>query len=103
MLRHLVLWKLKPEADGHTAAENGLILKHRLLALHQAIPEIKAMKVALNMPRSAYANYDAVLDLFFDDYQALERYQTHPKHAELARWIATIREERASVDYETED
>lgn len=103
MLRHLVLWKLKPEADGRTAAQNGLIMKQRLLTLRQKIPEIKAMNVALNMSQSAYANYDAVLDLLFDDYQALERYQTHPTHIELAGWIATIREERASVDYETED
>lgn len=99
MLRHIVMWKLKEFALGHSKSENALLLKEKLLALRPLIPEIKQMEVGINLPTSEYANYDAVLDLIFDDYEALVRYQAHPDHKKLAGWIGMVREERGSVDY----
>ena len=33
MVRHIVWWTLKPEAEGRTAAENAKLIKQRLEAL----------------------------------------------------------------------
>ena len=38
MVRHIVWWTLKPEAEGRTAAENAKLIKQRLEALMGQIP-----------------------------------------------------------------
>jgi len=99
MLRHIVIWKFKEFALGEPKSENLRFLKEKLLALRPLIPEIRQMEIGINLETSEYANFDAVLDLTFDDYEALTRYQTHPDHLKLAGWISMVREERGSVDY----
>ena len=38
MIRHIVWWTLKPEAEGRTAAENPALMKQRAEALRGQIP-----------------------------------------------------------------
>ena len=41
MVRHIVWWTLKPEAEGRTAAENAKLIKQRLEALRaDSVPQV---------------------------------------------------------------
>lgn len=99
MIKHIVMWKLKEEAEGKTKAENALELKKRLEALKAEIVEIKEIEVGLNICDSDQA-YDVVLNSVFEDEASLERYQKHPKHLAVGSFIGKIREERVVVDYQ---
>ena len=45
-------------------------------------------------------NYDAVLVSEFADREGLEAYQQDPRHKAVSALCASIRQERASVDWE---
>lgn len=100
MIHHIVMWKLKAFADNRNKNENAVLIKQRLEGLKTMIPEIAKIEVGINLDYSAYANFDLVLDSWFDNYAAMEVYQLHPLHMEVSEWIGTVRESRAAVDYE---
>ena len=49
MVRHIVWWTLKPEAEGRTAAENAKLIKQRLEALMGQIPSLKSLEVSYDL------------------------------------------------------
>lgn len=99
MLHHIVIWKLKAEAEGHTASENAGKLKSLLEALPAEIKEIKKLQVGINIPELPYADADIVLVSEFDNEHDLKIYQEHPKHKAIAEFVGKIRETRSCVDY----
>ncbi|MCC8096583.1 MAG: Dabb family protein [Tannerellaceae bacterium] len=98
MLKHIVMWKLKAEAEGKTKAENALWMKEHLEALVGVVPEIRSLEVGINIKESAMA-YDAVLVSTFDDEAALEAYKVNPEHVKISTYCKKIRESRVVVDY----
>ncbi len=98
MIQHIVMWKFKKEAKGHTGAENAAWVKEHLLRLPAVIPEIKEMKVELDNSGNA-DNYDAVLITAFESFDALHTYKVHPEHVKVSSFVAEAAEKRASVDY----
>jgi hypothetical protein len=100
MIRHIVLWKLKEPQPGRTKRENAELLKQKLEVMKENISVVRKLEVGLKLDSSVYSNFDVVLDSYFDSYEDLVTYQTHPLHRELVAWISNIRETRASVDYE---
>ena len=46
MVRHIVWWTLKPEAEGRTAAENAKLIKQRLEALMGQSPSLQSLEVS---------------------------------------------------------
>jgi len=99
MIRHIVMWTLKDEADGRTRAENSRRLKEALERMRAHIPEILRMEVGLNAVEGPDA-FDLVLVADFAALDDLERYQVHPAHDEVKALARTVREDRAVVDYE---
>ncbi len=100
MIRHIVMWKLKPEALGKPRAALATELKARLDALSAKIPQISRLEVGLNFSTRDVAR-DVVLDSDFTDRAALEAYATHPAHLEVVAFVKEIAEETRVVDYET--
>jgi len=100
MLHHIVMWTLKDYAEGKSKNENALLMKAGFEKLLPAIKEIKKLEVGINIVSSQYANFDIVLDIWFDNYEQMEIYQKHPLHEEISGWIVKVRETRAAVDYE---
>lgn len=100
MLHHVVMWKLKDFAEGKSKDENALLMKEGFEKLMPAIKEIKKLEVGINMKSSKYANFDIVLDAWFENYEQMEIYQLHPMHIEISNWIGKIRDTRAAIDYE---
>ena len=95
MIRHIVLWKLKPE--GREA--NARHMKELLESLRGRVPGMRSIDVGLNALPGAEAA-DVVLVSEHDDWAALEAYQAHPEHAAMKPFIGSVRDERRVVDYE---
>lgn len=98
MVKHIVMWKLKPQAEGADALTNARKMKADLEALRGRIPGMKALEVGLDVERSSAA-YDVVLYSEFESAEALSHYQVHPEHVKVASFIGKVRAERAVVDY----
>lgn len=97
MLKHIVMWQLKPEAEGHTAQENALWLKEHLEALMGTVPQLRSCEVGINVVED---NYDACLISTFDNLEDLEKYKKHPAHVEISAYCKKIRLSRVACDFE---
>lgn len=96
MLKHIVMWKFKDNADGKTKQENIMIFKGMLETLPPIIPQIISLEVGVNINPDGY---DAVLVSEFENETALEIYQNHPEHKKAAEFCSKVRELRTVVDY----
>jgi heme-degrading monooxygenase HmoA len=98
MLKHIVMWKLKENAEGADRAANAREMKRRLDACAGIVPGMRAFEVTLAQP-NLEATYDVVLYSEFEDRAALEAYARHPAHQALVPFISAIREARQCMDY----
>ena len=99
MIRHIVMWKFKDFAEGLSREENILKVKAMLEALPEKIDFIREMQVQVNVnPKEGM--YDAVLLSTFDNLEDVGLYRVHPEHKKVSSYVALIKENRASVDYE---
>ena len=99
MLKHIVLFKLKPSAEGAGKEENARRIKRELEALSGAIPQIRRMEVGINCVPGDAA-YDVAIYSEFANKADLEAYAKHPAHVKVAEFVGRVRESRAVVDYE---
>ncbi|MDR0767752.1 MAG: Dabb family protein [Methanosarcinales archaeon] len=99
MIKHIVLWKLKPEAEGKTAEENAAIIKKELEGLYGKIPEIKSIQVQINELAGA-GNYDVALISEFESFETMAVYQKNPLHEAAAVYVKKVVETRAAIDFE---
>ena len=72
MIRHVVMFKFLPEADGRTKAENVRMTAERLRALPPVIEEILHSEVHIGAEGANEANCDLLLISDFADLEALE-------------------------------
>ncbi len=98
MIKHIVMWKFKDEAEGRTKAENCRYIKERLEALPPIISRIRKLEVGINFNTSAMA-FDMALYSEFDSQEDLEIYQNHPEHKKVSEYVTKVREARAVADY----
>jgi len=99
MLKHIVMWKLKDEAEGADRAANALEMKRRLDACANIVPGQLVFEVVLAQ-EGLEATYDVVLYSEFTDRAALQAYIAHPVHKAVVPFIGAIREGRQCMDYE---
>ncbi|ERK28986.1 MULTISPECIES: Dabb family protein [Clostridium] len=99
MIKHIVTWKLKEEAEGNTKVENAKKIKEILEALDGKIETLKAIEVGINFNDSTQA-YDVVLYSEFDTVEGLNIYQNHPEHVKAGTFIKAVVTDRIVVDYE---
>jgi hypothetical protein len=98
MLKHIVLFKLKPTAEGASRDENAKKIKRDLEALKGVISQIRHIEVGINcIPGDAA--YDVALYSEFADEKDLSIYAKHPKHVKVAEFLGKVRESRVVVDY----
>jgi Stress responsive A/B Barrel Domain len=97
MIRHIVLFRLaaidelQRRDDAHGIAE-------RLQALETQILGIVSIRVDRDLGL-VEGHWDVALVSEHDDNAALEAYQVHPAHKEVAAYIGTVISDRAVVDY----
>lgn len=97
-IRHVVTWKLASE-DATERAAHAAEVARRLNGLSGVVPQILSISTGANV---AYpdANWDVTLIADFASIAALEEYQVHPAHEEVAAFIRSVVSTRAAVDFE---
>ncbi len=101
MIKHVVMWRFKPEAEGQDKEANMARLAEQLLALRAVIPELESMEIGTDIGIGRDP-YDMVLITTFENEEAMHRYENHPAHKAVSAFCGLIREGRASVDFEFE-
>lgn len=99
MIKHIVMWTLKDEAEGATAAENGMKMKQMLEALNGKISGLKHLEVGLDIFQASPA-WQVVLYSELDSREALQGYQQHPDHQRCVEFVKKVVTDRGVVDYE---
>lgn len=99
MIKHIVFWKLKEQANGLNKVENAAAIKQNLEALNGQIEGLTHLEVGLDFLGSA-ESADLVLYSEFESKEALEFYASHLLHKAVMPFIAEARSERRVVDYE---
>ena len=97
MITHIVMWKLKENAEGGSKLENMVKLETMLEALPAKIGGILKFEVGINFNPDGY---DLVLYSVYESIEALDAYQIHPEHLKVRAFVKNITEGRSVVDYE---
>lgn len=92
MLKHIVLFKLKPE----TAPEDALKMKELLEQLPAKIAVIQKLEVVLD--NISEDNFDLALLTEFNNKEDLDSYAIHPEHLKVVDFIKPRVSARACVD-----
>ena len=93
MVRHVVMWKFRPEEQARKRQ-----FLDGLRGLYGVIEEIRHIEVKEAVPGTD--GYDAILLVDFDNMDDLRAYRVDPRHKAVAAICKEIRTDRASVDYE---
>jgi Stress responsive A/B Barrel Domain len=94
MIRHVVLWRLKPDVDGSFPA-----IRAALEAQCARIPGLLRVEVGRNIVSSRRA-VDMALTCDFESREALAAYHRHPAHMETRAIVDPLADEHWIVDYE---
>lgn len=95
MIRHICMFKLINEDKDAKIAE----FFERAESLKD-IPQLKRYEVVKNDKRTPDSNFDVSLIFDFDSVEDLNDYQTSPIHINFGKFVASVKEDRACIDYE---
>jgi hypothetical protein len=91
MLKHIVVWTMKPE----TTAEQKLEMKNRLEALSGKISELRKIEVGIDAGNGTMSLYSE-----FKSEDDLIAYQMHPDHQAVVGFVKPLVAARSVCDYE---
>ena len=96
MVKHMIIWKLKEDVDKEAVAKD---IKTALEGLVGKIDGLSEMHILTeNLPSSSG---DIMMDSTFESVEALQNYQKHPLHVEIANGkVRPNVDTRLSFDYE---
>lgn len=92
------MWKLKNPENPEIKALHAEKLKVELYGLKKEIVQIKRLEIGNNL--NPENEYDMALLIDFDNYEDLMIYQYHPAHLKIVEFLKTIRDLKASIDFE---
>lgn len=99
MIKHVVMWRFKTEAEGRTKLENMEELKRQLLELVPLIPQIKKMEICFDITHSEFSA-DFMLTTEFESVEDLKIYAVHPDHLKVSGFVKNVVESRIVLDCE---
>lgn len=99
MVKHIVFWKLKEEAQGNNKETNAKLIKEKLEDLNGKIDGLIKAEVGINFLNSE-SNYDVALYSEVDSKEALDFYQNHPLHQAILPFVREVVSSRIAADYE---
>jgi len=97
-LRHIVMWRLKEEAEGHSRHENMLKARDILLQFANLTPGIELFEVGIKTDGQDCTS-DLILNSVFKDEEALKAYQNHPEHLAIKPFMKAVVEQRSCMDF----
>lgn len=83
MVKHIIIWTLKPELSDAEKDEVKKGIKEGLEGLKGQIPGLVDIKVNIE-GRLESSNADLMLDSTFENAEALKGYSKHPAHVAVA-------------------
>ena len=96
MVRHIILWQIKDDADKASVKKNA---KEALEGLAGKIDGLLSVKVHINGLESS--NADMMLETSFTDEAALKGYSVHPLHVKAAdTYVRPFTKLRVCLDFE---
>lgn len=99
MVKHVVLFKMKPFASAAERSSKLTEIKVALEDLINTIEVLRSIEVGINL--NPAEEYDLALYTTFDKMEDVAVYAAHPDHVVVAKtFIAPIKEARACVDYQ---
>ena len=99
MYTHIVLWKLKENANGMNRAQLAQEVKRRLDELPLYIPEILSFETGINLGDYDASFFDVSLVSTFENKDTFCAYTKYPVHDEVVAYIQSIQEAEEIVDY----
>lgn len=99
MIRHIVMWKLKEEAEGASREKNAEKLKLILEGLKANIEEIKNVEVGIQINEDNGEALDVVLICDFENDLDFRMYTRNPHHKKAVKFINSVIDQRYYVDY----
>ena len=99
MIRHIVMFKLKA-TEGMSEYDNALEAEKRFGKVIENVECMKKGELVINSKEADQSNYTISLICDFDNINDLNAYQVHPVHVEFAKFLGTVKTERACIDYE---
>ena len=100
MIKHIVLWRLNEGTYGNDKQTNARLLKEKLLGMKSKVDGLLKIDVGFDFSNEKDSS-DVVLNSEFENKEALHRYQIHPDHEEIKKWLRDARFERRVIDYDT--
>ncbi len=98
MLRHIVMWTFREQAEGADRATNVARARALLEGCAGITPGIVHFTVATATP-DMDCTADLVLDSTFTDAHALAAYQAHPTHAAIKPFMKAAVASRHCMDF----
>ena len=98
MIRHIVAFRLT-STDPAQRTLDARGIHDDLTALVGVVPTVLSIEVGQDLG-FVHDHWDVVLVSVHDSNADLEAYQVHPEHVKAAAWVATVVNDRATVDYE---
>ena len=93
MIKRIILFQFRDSEDCIPT------VREKLHSMQQVIPEILSMETGADIVHSG-RSYDMALIATFANRKALERYDKHPYHQEVRKYIHAHRTASVSCDFE---
>lgn len=97
MIRHIVMWKFKDEAEGMKKSEITAKVADMLNALKGKVPVLRDLEVGASVTQGDM-HYDMALIVTVDKLEDLPLYANHPEHLKVRDFISKVRTERVTAD-----
>ena len=99
MVKHIILWQLKPELVGEEKEAVMKGIKEGLEGLVGKVPGL--VEVHVQIDKLPSSNADVMLDSTLTDAEALKGYAVHPEHVAVADGkVRPYTASRVCIDYE---
>lgn len=100
MVRHIILWTLRPELSESEKSKIKADIKRELEALKGQVPGLVDITVNIDN-RLESSNCDLMLDSTLESPAALKAYATHPAHVHVAdTFVRPYTSQRTCLDFE---
>jgi len=100
MVKHIILWTLRPELSVEEKRERALAIKQGLEGLKGQVPGLVDIHVQID-GRLETSNADIMLDSTLESFDALKAYAVHPAHVNVAdTLVRPFTAVRSCLDFE---
>lgn len=99
MYTHLVLWKLKDQADGQNKEQLAKTVKEKLDSLPAIIKEVHQYEVGINIGNYGAKFFDVGLISTFDNEDDFKAYCVYPEHDDVVAYIQSVTVDEQIVDF----